>query len=65
MKPHIDHELCTGCQLCSDICPDVFKMGEDDLAHVIDENPPEELHELVQECIESCPASCISDEDAA
>ena len=33
MKASIDPDLCTGCEVCVDTCPDVFEM-EDDLAVV-------------------------------
>lgn len=62
MKPKVDSDLCTGCGLCEDTCPEVFKLGDDDLAQVINENPPEELNEKIQECIDDCPAEAISAE---
>ena len=31
----VDASLCTGCGLCASSCPDVFEMGDDNLAHVI------------------------------
>jgi len=29
MKAIVDKEICTGCPLCTDICPEVFKMDGD------------------------------------
>ena len=34
MKAFVDPETCIGCAACEDICPDVFKMTDDDLAVV-------------------------------
>lgn len=34
VKVTIDETLCTGCGLCAASCPDVFEVGEDNLAHV-------------------------------
>ena len=28
-------DLCIGCGLCSDLCPDIFELGDDGLVHVI------------------------------
>jgi len=29
MKAIVDADLCTGCELCVDTCPDVFEMDDD------------------------------------
>lgn len=34
MKVWIEQEYCTGDGLCADLCPEVFEMGDDGLAHV-------------------------------
>lgn len=34
-KITIDDSLCTGCGLCASSCPDVFEVGDDNLAHVL------------------------------
>ena len=34
--PYVDPDLCTGCELCVDTCPDVFKMNDEGLAEVSD-----------------------------
>ncbi len=30
----VDASLCTGCGLCSSICPEVFEIADDNIAHV-------------------------------
>ena len=39
MNPVVDQDTCTGCALCTDICPEVFEMGDDGIAKVINANP--------------------------
>ncbi len=33
-KVYVDGELCIGCGLCVDTCPDVFELGDDGKAKV-------------------------------
>jgi ferredoxin len=40
--PKVDPDLCTGCGICEDICPDVFEVADDGLSHVIDPNACED-----------------------
>lgn len=58
--PVIDVDLCTGCELCVETCPDVFEM-DDDLATVA--NPEGASEDEIQEAIDSCPVEAISWED--
>ena len=58
MKVRIDADLCTGCGLCTDSVPDVFKMG-DDVAQVIKADVPANLEKAVKEATEDCPAEAI------
>ena len=62
MRAYVDVDLCTGCGLCVDICPDVFAM-EGDLATVIVEPVPTEDIESCIEAEESCPVEAIGTEE--
>jgi ferredoxin len=63
MEVRIDEELCTGCGLCEETCPDIFKMDEDkDIAVIIKTDYDEYDEECIQEAVESCPSEAISTE---
>lgn len=58
MKVEIDRDLCTGDEICVDLCPEVFEM-DGDTARVIVDTVPEEIEETCREASDSCPAECI------
>ena len=59
----IDEELCTGCGLCEETCPDIFKLNDDkDVAELIKTDYDEHDEECIQEAIESCPSEAITTE---
>lgn len=62
MKAIVDEDLCTGCGLCEDTCPEVFEM-DDEMAKVIVDEVPAEAEETCQEAVESCPVEAISIEE--
>jgi ferredoxin len=55
-EPYVDADLCTGCELCVETCPDVFVM-EDDAAVVSNADGASE--EEIQEAIDNCPVEAI------
>lgn len=59
MKPFkIDADVCTGCGACVDNCPDVFVMGDDDVAKV--SNPEGAGEAQIQDAIDGCPVEAIT-----
>ncbi|MGB9677882.1 MAG: ferredoxin [Candidatus Ratteibacteria bacterium] len=58
MKVRIDEEICAGCGLCVDTCPDVFEMGES-VAKVKVSNVSSQLEECVKEAAGNCPVEAI------
>jgi len=59
LNPKVDPDLCIGCGLCSEICPEVFEMGDDGIAHVIDASGCEDAG-CCEEAADSCPTDAIS-----
>lgn len=60
MAIKIDEEACTGCELCVQICPDVFEMNNDGKSTV--KPGSDENQDCVDEAIDSCPTSAINKE---
>ena len=60
MKPVVDEDLCIGCGLCQDTCPDVFEVWDDGNSHVIREDIGEDLYACVREAAEVCPTEAIA-----
>jgi ferredoxin len=60
MKVVVDFDLCESNAVCMDVCPEVFKVDEDDVLHILIENPPERLRKQVEEAVRLCPRQAIS-----
>ncbi len=54
---YVDKDECTGCELCTQTVPNVFRMDSNNLAEVFD--PQGAGAELIQEAMDSCPVECI------
>lgn len=59
MKARVIEEDCIGDGSCADICPEVFEMRDDNLAHVIADPVPESVEEKCREACEACPTDAI------
>ena len=67
----IEQHECIGNGICAEICPDVFELGDGDIAYVHDRGQrlpggpdgmlsvPRELDRQVMEAADECPAACI------
>ncbi len=61
--PVVDQETCIGCETCTLICPEVFRMTETGEAHhdhkseVYD--PLGAPEEKIEEAMDNCPVACI------
>ena len=62
MKATIDEEVCTGCGLCTETCPEVFDLS-DDVASVIVDEIPEDAIDTCKQAAEECPVEAITIEE--
>ena len=54
---NVDDSLCTGCGLCASNCPEIFEVGDDNIAHVI---AAKSVTCDVKDVADQCPVSAIS-----
>lgn len=59
MIAFVNKDTCIGCELCTQICPDVFSMDDDGKSVAIDEEIPEENEDDAVDARDSCPVSAI------
>lgn len=60
MKVIVDFDLCASTGTCMQVCPEVFEVRSDGYLYVLQEEPPEQLHDKVNEAVELCPTAAIS-----
>ncbi|MBI3785818.1 MAG: ferredoxin [Deltaproteobacteria bacterium] len=63
MKIVIDYDLCEGNAVCMKVAPEVFTVGDDDRARVINENPAEDLRSKIEAAVRRCPRQALSLKD--
>jgi ferredoxin len=60
VRPSVDRNLCIGCRLCEDACPEVFRIGDEGIAYVIGSDHDPECYEDIESCVELCPVAAIA-----
>lgn len=63
MRVVVDYDLCESNAVCMGIEPSVFEVQDDDLLHILQEEPPEELRPKIEEAVRRCPKAALSIED--
>ena len=58
MKATVDADLCIGCGLCTDICPEVFGMKDDKAVAKVDPVTPE-AEDSCRDAAKQCPVEAI------
>jgi len=63
MKIKVNWDLCEANALCMQAAPEVFKVDDDDMLHVLNEEPGEELRAKVEKAVRACPRAALSIEE--
>ena len=58
-KVSIDQDLCIGCGLCADVCPEVFVLGDDGKASVTGQEAAAANLACAKDAAASCPTEAI------
>lgn len=58
MKVSVDQDVCTGCGLCINTCPEVFEL-QGNVAAVKTDVVPEESVDSAKEALQNCPVEAI------
>lgn len=61
MSYRINKEKCIGCGLCTNLCPEVFELGEDGKARVKQRADLGKNNKCVEKAKESCPVGAIEE----
>ena len=60
MKVSVDFDVCASTGTCMQICPEVFEVRSDGYLYVLQEEPPAELADKVNEAADLCPTAAIT-----
>lgn len=55
---YVNPDICIGCTLCTQICPNVFAMQDDGKSKAV--NSTGDTEEKIQQAIDACPVTAIS-----
>jgi ferredoxin len=63
MRVVVDYDVCMSNAVCMGLAPEVFEVRDDGYLYILNENPPEELRQKVQQAERACPTQAITIED--
>ena len=63
MKAIVDKNLCIGCGICVEVCPEVFEMGDDNKAQAKVKLVSPEAESSCRDAADQCPESAIKIEE--
>jgi len=62
-KVSVDKDLCIGCGLCADTCPEVFELQDDGKAGIKSQEAVDANLACVKDAAASCPTEAIKVEE--
>ncbi|MFN3533474.1 MAG: ferredoxin [Candidatus Brocadia sp.] len=62
MRAKVDPDVCTGCELCTQTCPEIFSM-QGDVAVAKNIEVPSEYEDACRQAAEECPVEAITIEE--
>lgn len=60
MNATIDRDGCISCELCTETCPEVFRMADDGFAEAYTNPVPADVQDSALEAADNCPTSVIT-----
>ncbi|QIX25196.1 ferredoxin [Nocardioides sp. JQ2195] len=60
MRIEVDRDTCEGLGMCESMAHEFFELDDDDVMHVLDEEPGEEHRKLLTAAVSSCPVLALS-----
>ncbi len=63
MRARVDRAACCGYALCVEICPEVYKLGDDAIVDIQLDPVPPHLADKVRQAVDECPQSALTMEE--
>ncbi|KQY57469.1 MULTISPECIES: ferredoxin [unclassified Nocardioides] len=60
MRIEVDRDKCEGLGMCEAMAHEFFEVDDDDVMHVLDENPGEEHRKELTAAVNSCPVLALT-----
>ncbi|HOF88824.1 MAG TPA: ferredoxin [Armatimonadota bacterium] len=60
MKAVVDQDACISCGLCPEVCPEVFRMNDDDKAEAYVDPVPPGAEDAARDAADQCPVEAIA-----
>ncbi len=60
MKVLVNYDLCEGNAVCVKVCPEVFTLGDDDRAYLVNKSPGDDIRAKVEAAVRRCPRQALS-----